>query len=256
MSDKSSQPGPDEDATQPFSRPDRDASPDETAPYEPVDEPDATRPLPKPGAGEDPDATQVVDAWTGRAEVRGPVPPADTEEWTDEEPEEEPGRRWWLPILLGVLGILVVIAVITAAVMLSNDGNEQPVPVPSTTPTAPATQAASPSPQPSSAAPSSAPPSAASTVLVPETFGDSQSVATGKLTALGLNVHVMTQEDPVAQPGTVLATTPPAGSVVPAGSDITIIVAKAPPSASPAPPSPSHQQPVESLSPAARPTGD
>jgi beta-lactam-binding protein with PASTA domain len=59
-----------------------------------------------------------------------------------------------------------------------------------------------------------------------------------------------TQEDPVAAPGTVLGSVPQAGAVVPAGSDITIIVAKAVPGS----PSPSHEPPEESLSPAAKPS--
>jgi hypothetical protein len=269
MSEKSSLPDPDEDATKPFTRPNAGGeSLDATAPYEPVDaddDPDATRPIARPdttagagaagagGAGAtDPDATQVSDAWTGRAEVRGPIPPEEPDEYADQEPEE-PGRRWWLPILLGVLGLLVVIAGITAAMMLSGNDDE-PTPTPSVSGSiATSPSAASPSAAPSSAAPSSAPPSAETTVLVPETFGNSQGVATNKLEALGLKVNVVFQEDPIADPGTVLATTPPAGSVVPAGSEITIIVAKALPSSSP---SPSHQVPEESLSPQGVPSGN
>jgi hypothetical protein len=136
--------------------------------------------------------------------------------------------------------------------MLGNN-DEQPPATPQTSPTAaaPTSAAPSPSPQPTSAAPTTAGPTA-STVLVPETFGDTQSVATGKLTALGLTVSVLTQEDAVAQPGTVLATNPPAGSVVPAGSEIVIIVAKAIPN-SPAAPSPTHEPPHETQPPTAAP---
>lgn len=277
MAEKSSTPDPDEDATKPFNRPrpgGADEGLDATAPYKPVgeatasydpvadDDEDATRPIARPdatavggagaaGAAGANDPTEVIDAWTGRAEVRGPVPPADTEQWTDEEAgePEEPGRRWWLPILLGVLALLVVIAGITAAVLLS--GDDEPAPTPTATGSIAASpSAASPSATPSSPAPSSAPPTAATTVVVPETFGDSQATATNKLTALGLVVNVVFQEDPVAQPGTVLATTPPATSVVPAGSEITIIVAKALSSPSPEP-SPSPQPNGQSPSPAA-----
>jgi hypothetical protein len=255
-----------------MTRPDanRPAGEDATAPYEPVDDattayervddPDATRPLGAAGAAgaagagaADPDATQVGDAWTGRAEVRGAVPPEDaTEQWAGEEPEpEEPGRRWWLPILMGLLGLLIIIGVIAAIVGLTRDDN--PEPTPTLSPAAPTSAAASPSPasQSPSPAPSSAPPTATATVLVPDVTGNTEAVATGKLSALGLNVHVQTQEDPVATPGTVLASVPTAGSEVPSGSDITIIVAKAVPESPRPQPSPSHQQPEESLSPQA-----
>jgi len=289
MSEKSSTPDdaqPDEDATQPFAKPagpdatapipvDDATAPydrvDATAPYEPLGdgtEPfdpvadDATRPLP-PAAGAagaagalgaagatDPDATQVADAWTGRAEVRGPVPPPETQEWTDQEPEE-PGRRWWLPILLGLLGVLVVIGGVAAAMMLTSSDDE-PTPIPTPSRTAATTPSVSASPQPSPTL-SSAPPTVAATVLVPPTDGDTQAIATGKLTALGLVVHVQFQEDPVATPGTVLGTVPTAGSEVPAGSEITIIVAKAMASSSPSPAA-SGPAPEESLSPAQGPS--
>jgi hypothetical protein len=253
MSENSSTPDPDEDATQRFPRPNRtegepNAGLDQTAPYAPLD--DATE------ARHDPDATQVVNAWTGRAEVRGPIPPDDGEEWTEQGPDE-PGRRWWMPIFLGLLGLLVVIAAIVAATLLSRNNDNQPVPTTPATPSAaPTPRSTSPSAPQTNAPPSSAPPTA-TTVVVPETFGDSEAVARGKLEAIGLVVHVMTQEDPVAKPGTVLATTPPAGSEVLSGSDITVIVARAMASTSPEPkPSPSRHVPEESKSPAAAATAN
>jgi hypothetical protein len=239
MSEQSSHPEdgqPDQDATQPFTRPGADS--------------DATRQLPPTGRADDADATQVADAWTGRAEVRGPTPAADTEEWIDQG-EPEPGRRWWLPILLGLLAILLVFGAVAAFVALSNNSGGGPNPTPTPSHPAPTSAAPSPTSAPPSPSPSSAPPSAA-TVIVPETSGDTQAVATGKLQALGLVVHTQTQEDPVATPGTVLGTVPTAGTEVPTGSDITLIIAKALASASPSPPPPasSHPAPVESLSPA------
>jgi PASTA domain len=255
-----------DDATTPYGPLD-----DATSPYEPIDDPEATGPLTRPdqtprggaaagaaadgaaaAAHRDTEATQIVNAWTGRAEVRGPVPPQYGDEWTDQEPGE-PGRRWWMPILLGLLGVLLILAGVAAVTLLRRNTTSEPTPIPPVTPTAAHPVTASPSPPPSSPPPTTAPPTA-STVLVPPTTGDSLPVARGKLEALGLVVHVSEQENPTATPGTVLTTDPPAGRTVPAGSDIIVFVAKAPPSASPEPkPSPTRPAP-ESKSPAAAPT--
>jgi hypothetical protein len=225
---------PDQDATQPFHRP--GAEPDETRPLPPADDIDATRP---------------ADAWTGRAEVRGPTPPEDAQDWDEQEPEE-PGRRWWLPILLGLLAILLVIGLIALIMALTNNSGGGPTPTVVPTKAAPTSAAPSPSPSPSPPPTSASPPTTA-TVVVPDTTGNTEAVATGKLTALGLVVRRQEQLDPTATPGTVIATEPTAGTEVPIGSQITLIIAKAlpsPPAQSPPPPATNRPSPNESLSPA------
>jgi PASTA domain len=243
--------GDDPDATRDYGRSDPDAT-QVTPP-----DPDATRVTPP-----DPDATRVTpvdpDAWRGRAgvpptdPVRGAIPPQETEEWTQTD-QEEPGRRWWLPILFGLLGVLLVFGIILAMVLANSDnGADNPTPAPSRTPRRTASAA---SVSPSAAPTVTASPSivqTTTTVLVPETHGETQAQATGKLEALGLVVRIQFQEDPIATPGTVLASTPTAGSVVPSGSDIVLIIAKAIPSSAPSPvPASTRPAPEESRSPAA-----
>jgi hypothetical protein len=243
--------GDDPDATRDYGRSDPDAT-QVTPP-----DPDATR------SPRGPDATRVTpvdpDAWRGRAgvpptdPVRGAIPPQETEEWAQTD-QEEPGRRWWLPILFGLLGVLLVLGIILAMVLAnSDDGADNPTPAPSRTPGRTASAASvSPSAAPTVTAASPSIVQTATTVVVPETHGDTQAQATGKLEALGLIVRIQFQEDPIATPGTVLASSPIANSVVPSGSEIVLIIAKAIPSSAPSPvPASTRPAPEESRSPAA-----
>ncbi|NUT02799.1 MAG: PASTA domain-containing protein [Hamadaea sp.] len=225
--------------------------PDATRPIEPdatqAIPPDATQAL--PGAYDAPteaipteqlppvdsDATQVTpgEHWTGRAEVRpdavrDAVPP---EDWND---VEEPGRNWWLPILIGVVAVLVALAVIVAVVLLLRRSDE-PEPIP--TAVVPTATSAAPSPSPTRTQPSPSETTATSApttqIEVPNLAGETEAVAKSRLDQLGLTYSVTYQEDPGSTPGTVITTVPVGGTVVAPGDTIRLIVATAPPSEEP-----------------------
>jgi serine/threonine-protein kinase len=81
-------------------------------------------------------------------------------------------------------------------------------------------------------------------VKVPSVIGESQSVATTTLQNDGFTVQVVTGTPPNGfAAGTVFATNPTGGAIVPAGSTITISVASAPTSAPPTTPPPTTTSP-------------
>jgi hypothetical protein len=198
---------------------------------------DATRPMPRGdgGAGARPiDATAraepVSPAWSGRAGVPPPRPAGYPEPGSEWYPEEQSGRRWWMPILLGILA-LVLIALIGVGVWLAlraADRDAEPGLAPSTVPsTAPQTSAT-----PSTAAPSSSPPSspptttAAAEVPMPPLVGLPESAARAALDRLGVDYRVRyrTSDRPA---GTVIDTSPGAGEPVAEGDRVSIVVARA-----------------------------
>ncbi|TDB81237.1 PASTA domain-containing protein [Micromonospora sp. KC721] len=230
MSDDRQEPLPD-DATRRLPRPG-----DATARQEPVD---ATRPLPPADATPSEPTTPAV--WSGRAGVPTPRPPDHVEPvWYG---EEQPGRRWWTPILLGILALLLFAALaagVWLALRATDERNEVPTPPPAPT-SAPVTTAA-----PTSVAPSSAPASTASTteavqVPMPPLVGLPRATAERILQRLDLSYRVETRESSGQVPGTVVETDPEAGAPVQPGEEVTLVVAGAP---SP-PPSPSTGAPPE-----------
>ncbi|WP_236648779.1 hypothetical protein [Micromonospora sicca] len=144
----------------------------------PGDDADATRALPPdrgPG-GADADATRALPptgdrtarqqpadrtaplpvAWSGRAGVPPPRPVGYQEAGTEWYTEEQAGRRWWMPILLGILALLLIALIGVGVWLALRAADRGPEPSPSLTPgptTAPATTAA-----PTSAAPTTQPP--------------------------------------------------------------------------------------------------
>lgn len=195
-------------------------SPDETAPMVAADE---TAPIPA-GAG----------GWSGRAGVpppdataiRGPVP-------SDWEPVPGDERRWWMPILLGfiallLLGVLVVGIWLIMRASDSGTGGETPAPSPSAVPT---TAAA-----PTTPAPTSAPATTTSgpvSVEVPNVVGLTQADAQAQLDAAGLPYRLEFRQSD-RPTGTVIDTDPAGGMTVPEGTQIVLVIAEpAPTSASP-----------------------
>jgi hypothetical protein len=224
MSDDREDPPPD-DATRPL------PDPAEGTPRgEPVD---PTRPLPPSG-----DATRreppTPAVWSGRAGVPPPRPMEYREpaagEWYG---EEQPGRRWWTPILLGVVALLLL-GLLGGGLWLatSTDDGTDPEASPSARPTsAPATTGA-PTTGATSAEPSTAPPSTVpDEVPMPPVVGLPRAAAERILDRLGLDHRVETRESD-RPAGTVVATDPEAGEPVPAGGVVTLVVA-APPATTP-----------------------
>ncbi|MEW2444430.1 PASTA domain-containing protein [Micromonospora marina] len=220
---------------------------------------DATRPLPGGPAGQGGqgrhsgqsrqsgargplDATapqEPVGAWSGRAGVPPPRPAGYPEPGSEWYGDEQAGRRWWMPILLGVLALLLV-GLIGAGVWLAlraADRNSDPgPPVPSIsaqTSAAPTTAA------PTSAAPSSSPPStppattAPVEVPMPPLVGLPEAAARAALDRLDLDYRVQRRASD-RPAGTVISTDPEAGYPVGEDDRVTIVVAvPAPPTSGP-----------------------
>jgi flagellar basal body-associated protein FliL len=227
--------------------------PTQASPAPPPDELSDTADLggAEPSAGQDApttaipmttDATTAIpattDHWTGRAEVRpdavrDAVPP---EDWPaeEQEQEQEQERKWWLPIVIGIIGVLLVLAVIIAAVLLlRRDEEPAPVvttPVPTTGQVSPTTQPTSSQPSPTQATATAAP---SAQIEVPNLAGLTEQAAKTRLEQLGLTYSVTHQEDATSTPGTVIVTVPIGGTVVGPGDTIRLIVATAPPTTEP-----------------------
>ncbi|MEV5630491.1 PASTA domain-containing protein [Micromonospora tulbaghiae] len=216
---------------------------------------DATRPLPGGPAGQGGpggqggprrplDATapqEPVGAWSGRAGVPPPRPAGYPEPGAEWYGDEQAGRRWWMPILLGVLALLLLglIGVGVWLALRAADRNSDPGPaVPSIsaqTSTAPTTAA------PTSAAPSSSPPSTPATtapveVPMPPLVGLPEAAARAALDRLDLDYRVQRRASD-RPAGTVISTDPEAGYPVGEDDRVTIVVAvPAPPTSGPTTP--------------------
>lgn len=235
-------PGPD-DATA-VHRPDGPESPrpgaggDETSLLPPAGTGDTTvfRPTGPAETAMIPSATGQPGGQGARWSARAGVPATDhaDEEWV---PPQEPGGAWWLPIALGIGG-LILVALVGLGVWLAvrHSGN---TPAPVTSPSVSPTPSPTPSPSPT-ASPTPPPSPTAAAVTLPELRGTSLGDAQTVLTGLGLVPAVRNQVDGSVPPGFVIGTDPPANSTVPAGGTVTLIVAVAPsPSPTPSdPPSP------------------
>ncbi|MFG1675286.1 PASTA domain-containing protein [Micromonospora sp. NPDC049282] len=194
---------------------------------------DATRPL--PGATSRPlDATGRQEpvgggAWSGRAGVPPPRPAGYPEPGSEWYGDEQAGRRWWMPILLGILA-LILIGLIAAGVWLALRAADRDS-GPGTSPSAAPNTSAQTSAAPTSASPSSSPPStpptttAAAEVPMPPLVGLPETAARAALDRLGIDYRV--QRRPSDRPaGTVIATDPEAGYSVSEGERVTLVVAE------------------------------
>ncbi|MCW3813775.1 PASTA domain-containing protein [Micromonospora sp. DR5-3] len=201
---------------------------------------DATRPLPQgdqdaTARRRAPDATArqepvaAAPAWSGRAGVPPPRPVGYPEPATEWYAEEQGGRRWWMPILLGILA-LVLIALIGLGVWLAlraAERNSGPATVPSVVPsTAPETSAAPTTTAPSTSPPTTPPTSAPARVPVPPLVGLPEDAARAVLDRLNVDYRVVrrTSDRPA---GTVIETDPAAGELISDGDQLTVVVAKA-----------------------------
>ncbi|SCG55917.1 PASTA domain-containing protein [Micromonospora humi] len=194
---------------------------------------DATRPLPG-GTSRPLDATSRQEpvgggAWSGRAGVPPPRPAGYPEPGAEWYGDEQAGRRWWMPILLGVLA-LVLIGLIALGVWLALRAADRDS-GPGTSPSAVPSTSAPTSAAPTSASPSSSPPStpptttAAAEVPMPPLVGLPESAARAALDRLGIDYRV--QRRPSDRPaGTVVATDPEAGYSVGEGERVTLVVAE------------------------------
>lgn len=196
------------------------------------------------------DWTAREAAWAGRAEVR-PRRPDDygaASDWDPVPPPDEPRGKWWMPILVGFLA-LILLGLLGWGIYLiaqnSDDGEETPAPAPSVT--APATTEPATTPpttEPTTTAPTTTPPTTQPTntaVTVPALVGLSQQEAQQALERRGLNYRLIFRSSDAA-PGTVIDSDPAEGQEVPPDTQVTLVIA-APPTTQPG--TPPTEQPDE-----------
>lgn len=181
--------------------------------------------------------------WSARAGVRqrrtGYDDPADAD-WAVSA--EEPQGRWWTPIAVGIVALLLLSLLgwgIYLIVQSSRDGAATPEAT--APPAAPATTAATtrarsaaPATEPAQTQPS--PPTTPRDVTVPALKGLSSEEARGALDRKGLNYRLrfVTSDSPA---GTVIDSDPAEGQQVPADTVVSLIIAAE--STAPAQPAPS-----------------
>ncbi len=179
----------------------------------------------EPPAG-DADTTRALPptppAWSGRAGV--PTRPAAYQEPGAEwYAEEQAGRRWWLPILLGILALLLIALIGLGAWLAFRAAERSPGPAPSSTAVPTTTLRTSAAPSTSPPTTPSSPTSAA--VSMPPLVGLPESAARAILDRLGVDYRVETRES--GRPaGTVIETDPAAGEPIGDGDRVTLVVAE------------------------------
>jgi hypothetical protein len=170
-----------------------------------------------------------MPAWAGRAEVRPPdaggvrqaIPP---DEW---QAYEDSGRRWWLPIVLGILGLLMLGVLGAGVWLIMRTQNDKPTPATSATSTA----SAQPSQTSASAAPTTASPSPTASgpaqALVPPVVGLTAAQAESLLQQSQLNFQLLYRNDPNTPAGNVIEASPAVGTQVDQGSTVTLVISSA-----------------------------
>jgi hypothetical protein len=206
--------------------------------------PDSTSVMPPVGAERDSEASDAP--WSGRAEVRPPRPGdyTSTDDWTNEQPAE-PRGKWWMPIVVGIVGLLLVALLgwgIWLILQAQNNGDETPPPAP--TPTAPVTPTATqPTTQETTAAPTEPTTGEPSPieVTIPALRGLPQSEAQRALSRRGLSARLRFVQSTEAAPGTVIDSDPAEGQKVPQDTVVTLVIASAPPTSATPSSSPTDQ---------------
>jgi len=173
----------------------------------------------------------AVAPWAGRAEVRPPRPGEYTSTDWATEPPAEPSGKWWMPILVGIVA-LVLLALLGWGVWLilqaqNNDG-ETPV---ATTPSAAAPATAPPTAPPTTAPPATQPAPtgpAVSEVTIPALRGLSQGEAQQALGRRGLSSRLRFISSTDERPGIVIDSDPAEGQKVPPDTVVTLVIAAQP----------------------------
>jgi hypothetical protein len=226
----------DSDGTQVFAAEDQDAT--RVAPRAPQS--DATSVLPA-AAGDgtrterdtrstDNWADDGNEVWSARAGVR-PRRPGYGDDSTSTDwalPDEEPHGKWWTPIAVGIVGLLLLSLLGWGIYLIVQSAGDGATPEVTASAAAPATT------RPSSAPPATEPPAQPTSplttpgdVTVPALKGLSSEEASDALDRRGLNYRLrfVTSDSPA---GTVIDSDPVEGRQVPADTVITLIIAAGP----------------------------
>lgn len=220
--------------------------------------PGVTQPGATPPGPARPDATSVMPnsdwqaddkAWAGRAQVRPPRPSREVwtttgDEWAPADPRE-PRGKWWMPIVLGIVGLVLLGALGWGIYLIASaeDGTGDPATPPSAqqaptvqVPTTEATRSTAPTTTPPTTA-TTTNPTGPTAVTVPALVGLSQQEAQQALERRGLSSRTI-QRPSDNPPGTVIDSDPAEGQEVPPDTQVTLVIATEPrtttPAASPA----------------------
>jgi hypothetical protein len=188
--------------------------------------------------GNDADYGAGSPAWSGRAEVRPPRPGAGgdfTGDWGP-PPPSEPRGKWWLPIVIGIV-VLVLLALLGWGVWLIVQAGDKSgdSTTPAATTSAAAPETTKPTTKPPTTEPTTTPtttdPTGPEEVTIPALNGLSSAEARRALdrTGLAYRLRFVTSDAPA---GTVIDSDPKEGLQVPSDTTVTLIIA-APPSSSP-----------------------
>lgn len=185
-----------------------------------------------PASGDQTAVFPAATAWSGRAGVPPPEATAVPEPvWP--EPGSA-GRRWWSPVVLGLLA-LVLLAIVGLGLWLAlRDVEDRSTPG---TPGASASSTPTKSSRSSAAAPTTHAEPTRNTVPVPRLVGMDSETAQSVLDNVGLTYQLSFRPSATAAPGTVLEVDPGEGTEVDKGSQVTLVLASAPPSTAAATPS-------------------
>ncbi|MFF5084748.1 PASTA domain-containing protein [Actinoplanes sp. NPDC000266] len=179
-------------------------------------------------------------AWSGRAEVRAPQPGRGYPEvdWTAADAEPRGRDRWWMPIVVGVIALVLlgVLAWAIYVIVQDDDSDDTPAPVATTSSAAAPTRAATttatattetttPSTAPTTTAPTTNTTDPTDTeVTVPALRGLALPAAQSALNETGLNYRIIYRVVN-APAGTVFDSDPAEGQEVPPDTVVTLLVA-------------------------------
>jgi hypothetical protein len=192
-----------------------------------------------PAAGDDGEWGADGAPWSGRAVVRPPRPGEYAEPDWSTEPPSEPRGKWWMPILIGILGLLLL-ALLSWGIWLilqaqNSSDDDAPAVVPPTTAAVPATAAttaAAPTTEPPTSKATTAAPPPDTAVTIPALKGLSREEAQQALNRVGLSsrLRFVNSDRPA---GTVIDSDPGEGQEVPPDTTVTLVIASQPASSNP-----------------------
>jgi hypothetical protein len=232
-----------------------DVPADRTRQMPPIAGDDATVVTPH---GQQPDGTAVMPvaedwaaqeaAWAGRATVRPPRA-ADygttAADWDAlPPPEEEPRGKWWMPILIGIIALLLLALLGWGIYLILQNSDDAETPAPQPSVSAPATTEPTTTPpttEPTTTRPTTTPPTTQPTetaVTVPALVGLSQQDAQQALDRRGLTYRLIFRSSDDAPAGTVIDSDPAEGQEVPPDTQVTLVIATAAATTDPSVPPP------------------
>jgi hypothetical protein len=184
-----------------------------------------------PPVGREPGWAAADAPWSGRAEVRPPRSGEYTPTDWATEPPSEPRGKWWMPIVIGIVGLLLL-ALLGWGIWLiaRGQGKGDNNPAPAATPSVPAPATTRPTTAPTSAAPTTQQTTVEPTpseVTIPALRGLSQDEARQALNRRGLSSRLRFRSSTDAPPGTVIDSDPAEGQEVPPDTVVTLVIATA-----------------------------